>query len=383
MHTPRRGISVSVGVLVIAVVVLAAFGGYEALSATTVSDVTTTLTSVSTSTATLTSTSISILTTTATETFPLAPLLSYSADAYSTETQALLNGFSSSTGIPVAPVKSGGSFADANQIAAGAPDDVFVSVSLSATGPAYLKSFSSNWAIGFASDQMVLAYSNATQSSSTAASIITFGKHAFTTNATSDWNSFFTSLSSGSVKLGISNPVTDPAGLRGWLVLEAAGHLYAGGNQQAYVSALLKSNANVTGANAAALVASLQSGQVQFLFIYKSAAVADHVGYLPLERHTNLSDPSLGRYYSQFTYTDSAGTSAGAAIVLVITVPLVSLNQAEALEFVKYVVKNATSLASYGLVVFQQPTLYHNVTPPPALQLMLAQGLIVEAGPYH
>lgn len=359
-------------------VVLAAFAGYEALTEAAVSGKTTTFTSVSTSTATLTSTSTALSTTTATET----SLISFSADAYATETQALLSGFSASTGVPVAPVKSGGSFADANQIAAGAPDDIFVSVALSATGPAYLKNFSSNWAIGFATDQMVLAYTNATQSNSNAASIINAGKQALTSNATSDWNSFFTSLTSGSVKVGISNPVSDPAGLRGWLVLEAAGYLYAGGNQQAYASALLKSGSNSTGTNAAALVAPLQSGQIQFLFIYKSAAIADHLGYLALDTHVNLSDPTLGSFYSKFSYTDSAGVTAGSAIVLVITVPLVSQNQAEAIQFVQYVVKNAPSLASYGLVILQKPELYHNVTPPPAIQLMLEQGLIVDAGTY-
>jgi molybdate/tungstate transport system substrate-binding protein len=229
---------------------------------------------------------------------------------------------------------------------------------------------------------MVLAYSNATQSNSNDASIINAGKQALTSNATGDWNSFFTSLTSGSTKLGISNPVTDPAGLRGWLVLEAAGYLYAGGNQQAYASALLKSGSNATGTNAAALVAPLQSGQIQFLFIYKSAAIADHLGYLSLDRHVNLSDSTLGSFYSKFSYTDSAGVTAASPIILVITVPLVSLNQAEALQFVQYVVKNSASLASYGLVILQKPNLYHNVTPPPAIQLMLAQGLIVDAGTY-
>jgi len=375
-----------VGVLVVVVVVLVAFSGYEALSAASASGKTTTLTSVSTSTATLTSTSTStatsVSTSTATQTFTLTPLVSYSADAYATETTALLNGFSTSTGIPVAPVKSGGSFADANQIAAGAPDDIFVSVALSATGPAYLKNFSSNWAIGFATDQMVLAYSNATQSNSAAASVISAGKQASTSNATADWKTFFTSLTSGSVNIGISNPVSDPAGLRGWLVLEAAGYLYGGENQQAFVAPLLKAGDNITGTNAAALVAPLQSGQIQFLFIYKSAAIADHLGYLSLERHVNLSDPTLNSFYSQFKYTDSAGTTAGSGIVLVITVPLVSLNQAAALEFVQYVVKNAPSLSSYGLVILQHAILYHNVAPPAAVQLMLTQGLIVDGGTY-
>jgi molybdate/tungstate transport system substrate-binding protein len=369
MMNRRPALSSVTALLIVAALALAAFAGYEALTPPVIS------------TTTVTNTSTSVLTTTTS--FALSPLISYSADAYSAETQVLLTAFSTSTGIPVAPVKSGGSFADANQIAAGAPDDVFVSVSLSATGPAYLKNLSSNWAIGFASDQMVLAYANATQSNGAVANTVSLGQRALSSNATVDWNSFFVTLTSGSVKLGISNPVTDPAGLRGWLVLEAASHLYAGGDQQAYVSSTLKARANVTGSNAAALVASLQSGQIQFLFIYKSAAIADHIAYLTLDRHVNLSDPSLANYYSQFSYTDSAGTNAGAPIILVITVPLDSLNQIEALEFVQYVIKNAGSLAPYGLVIFPQPRLYHNVAPPQAIQLLLTQGVLLEAGTYH
>ena len=305
-----------------------------------------------------------------------SPLISFSADAYATETMSLLRGFSQSTGIPIAPVESGGSFADANQIAAGAPDDVFVSVSLSATGPQYLKNLSSNWAIGFASDQMVLAYANTTAAQSVAAE----GKAAGGTNSTSDWSSFFTSLTSGQVKVGISNPVTDPAGLRGWLALEAAGYLYAGGNQNAYAARLMRAGTNVTGSNAAALVAPLQSGQIQFLFIYKSAAVADHLSYVPLDRHANLGDPSLGAFYAKFTYRDSAGVSAGAPIIICVTVPLSSTNQAEAVQFVVYLVKNAGSLSEYGLQPLAPAELYDNVGPPVQISQLVSQGLIVAAG---
>jgi len=339
-----------------------------------------------TSTSTLVSSSTATVTTTSTSTsIALAPLLSYSADAYSTETTALLTGFSKATGTPVAPVVSGGSGADATAIATGAPDDVFISASLGATAPGSLKGDSSNWAIGFATDQMVIAYSNATVKNSVAATMITQGQTAATSNATSDWNTFFTSLTSGTVKVGISNPVADPGGLRGWLVLEAAGYLYSGGSQQAYASSLLKTGSNVTAASAAALVAPLVAGQIQFLFIYKSAAVGAGVGYLQLNNHVNLASPSLASFYSKFSYTDSAGTTAGAPIVLVVTVPLSSVNTTEALEFVQYLVKNAPGLSSYGLVIPTPLLLYSSVTAPqtlpPAVQQLVTQGLVVAAGP--
>jgi molybdate/tungstate transport system substrate-binding protein len=305
-----------------------------------------------------------------------SPLISFSADAYTPEATALLTAFSQSAGIPVAPVKSGGSFADANQIAAGAPDDVFISVALSATASSYLKNDSANWAIGFASDEMVIAYSNATAG----AGVVSLGKAAASSNSTSDWNSFFNALTSGGVKVGISNPVSDPAGLRGWFVLEAAGYLYAGGNSAEYSGALVTNGGNVTGTNAAALVAPLQSGQIQFLFLYKSAAVADHLGYILLDRHINLGDPTLGGFYSEFTYTDSAGKSAGSPIILCITVPLSSVNTSEALQFVQYVVRNSGTLSAYGLQPFSPAKLYSNTTPPPAVNDLVTEGLVTQAG---
>ena len=141
----------------------------------------------------------------------------------------------------------------------------------------------------------------------------------------------------------------------------------------------------MTASSAADLVAPLQSGQIQFLFIYRSAAITDQIGYLALNAHVNLSSASLGSFYSRFSYTDSAGTTAGAPIVIVITVPLSSVNTAEALEFIQYVVKNAQSLSSFGLVVPAQLLLYSSVTAPQTLpqpiQLMLTQGLLVQAGP--
>ncbi|HVB95398.1 MAG TPA: substrate-binding domain-containing protein [Nitrososphaerales archaeon] len=367
MKAQRRGVSTIAAASVVVVILVAALVVSSTPAKTTTS--TTTSTSVSTTTSTLTST------VSAKE----APLVSYSADAYATEVTSLLNGFSSSTGAQVAPLKTGGSFADANQIAAGAPDDVFVSVALTATSSQYLRNLTSNWAVGFASDQMVLAYTNATQTSA-AAGVINLADTAATSNATSDWNAFYTALTSGGIKIGISNPVSDPAGLRGWLVLEAAGYVCAGGNEQAYVTPLLQNNANATGTSAAALVAPLQAGQIQFLFIYKSAAVSDGLKFLTLESHVSLGSPSLGSFYSQFSYTDSAGKTAGAPIILCVTVPLSAVNTAEALQFVQYVVHNAKGLSSSGLQPFAVAMLYNNVPPPAPIQALVSQGLVAEAG---
>jgi molybdate/tungstate transport system substrate-binding protein len=303
-------------------------------------------------------------------------LISYSADAYAVESTLLLRGFSRSTGIPVAPVKSGGSYADANQITAGAPDDIFVSAALSATSPKYLRNLSSNWAIGFATDEMVLAYSNETL----AQSVVRLGLAAEASNSSSDWSAFFSSIASGEVRVGIADPLSDPAGLRGWIVLEISGYLYADGNRSAYVAPLVRSGANVTGAHAAALVAPLESGQIQFLFMYRSAAIADGLKYVRLDRHVGLGDPTLAGFYSHFEFVDAAGITTGSPIVLCITVPLSSGNEAEAMRFVRYVVINTGGLGSFGLQPLSPSQLYNNTDSPASINQLASQGLIVETG---
>jgi molybdate/tungstate transport system substrate-binding protein len=294
--------------------------------------------------------------------------------------QALLGGFTGATGIPVAPAHPAGSFALAKQIVSGSQVDVFIPVALSAAAPSNLGSLSSNWAIGFASDQMVIAYSNATTSTPSA---IVFSEYqqAAKSNAPSDWNAVFTSLTSGSVKVGISNPNADPAGLRGWLVLEAAGSLYGNGNQSAYTAPLLQGKANVTGSAAANMVAPLQAGQMQFLFIYKSVAIAQHLGYLHLDHRINLGDPTLAASYALATYTLATGPTKGAPIILCMTIPTNAPDASEAMQFVRYVAKSSGAvIPAYGLQAFTPPLLYNNTAPPQFVAQMLSQGLVASGG---
>ena len=361
MKMQRRGVSTAAFAAVLVVIVVIV------MAAVVVSSKSTT-TSMSSSSATGTSSSQG------------APLVSYSADAYATEVTALLNGFSSSTAVQVAPVKSGGSTADASAIKAGAPDDVFVSASLGATSSQYLGNLTANWAIEFATDQLVLAYSNSTTQTAATTNIIGLSSTAIKSNATSDWNDFFTTLVGGTVKVGISAPAQDPAGLRAWLALEAAGYLYSGGNQQAYVSALLSNKDNVTAASAADLVAPLQAGDIQFLFTYRSTAISNELNYIALDSHVNLGTPSLGPFYSQFSYADSAGVTQGGPIAICVTVPLSAVNTAEALRFVQYVVQNAKSLSTFGLVPLTPSLLYESMPPPAAIQQLITQGLVANNG---
>ena len=311
---------------------------------------------------------------------PSSPLLVYSADLYSSESSYLYSGFSNSTGIPYAAPKSAGSFALAAQIKSGAPVSVFISVSKSALETSYLGSQYSGWGIAFVNDQMSIGYTNSTGQSAAFQTVLSDYQRATVSNATSDWSAFFMDLTSGSVKVGISNPNTDPAGYRAWIVLQAAGQEF-NGDKTYFVNRMLQSAANVTGLSAAALVAPLEEGQIQFLFMYKSAVQSHGLTPLILPRSVNLGDTKLSSFYSQFTYTLTTGVQKGGAILLFATVPKNSTETAQALDFVVYIVKNAASLSSYGLVVLSPALLYNSTDVPAPIASLLSQGLLKSSGP--
>jgi len=314
-----------------------------------------------------------------TESLPKVTLIVYSADAYVAEANSLESGFTGATGIHMAPPKGAGSTDLAQQIASGDPDDVFISVSKSAAGPEVLKNQSEGWAVAFAADQMVIAYTNGSASTAGGSQVVSDFR-ATSQGTNQSWAKFFSDLTSGGVKVGISDPNSDPAGFRGWIVLEAAGYTYDSGNQTAYSSSLLAHGANSTAASAADLVAPLQAGNIQFLFIYKSAAISDNLTYFALPSLINLGSSSNGAYYSKFTYTTSTGVEKGGPILLLVTVPVESKNQLDSIEFVTYVVKNDASLSSFGLTILSPAKVFNDSAVPSQISQLVSGGYAVYGG---
>ncbi len=307
-------------------------------------------------------------------------LILYSADAYVNESTVLENAFASSTGVQMAPPKSGGSLALAQQIAQGNPVNVFLSVSKTAVQNTTLKSSFGGWAVAFATDQMGIAYSNATRQNPQAMAVIDSFNTAVSANSTAAWYNFYNNLTSGRVKVGISNPNTDPAGYRAWIVLEAAGHIYANDTNH-FINRLISNGGNFTGASAADLIAPMQAGQLQFLFIYKSDIVSEQLNLFQLPLGVNLGSGAYNPFYSQFTYTITSGVQKGGAITLWITVPSTSNDKHGSLQFVGFVVQNYVELLKpFGLVNIQPPKVYNDTVLPSPLQQMVANGTLSYAG---
>jgi molybdate/tungstate transport system substrate-binding protein len=378
-----KGIATVVVVLVVIVIILLAGVAYLAVAPGKTVSSTLTTTSVATSTVS------SVVTSTQTTTSIFSnPLLLYSADSQVNESNHLEAAFTAATGIPMATPVSAGSGALAADIAAGDPVSVFLSISHSSVSQGDLgnKSFA-GWAIAFAGDQFDIAYSPATNQSSAGQAVLASYATAESTNSTSAWYDFFNNLTSGAVKVGISNPVADPAGYRGWLALELAGIAYAGGmsGEQYFVNRTLTNDVNVTGASAAALVPALESGQIQFLFYYRSAIVSGGLGLIQLATPVDLGVGADNNFYGQANYTVSPGDiETASAITLWITVPADSTDVGDSVSFVVFVMLNdASVLKPFDLNFFSPAHLYNSTgytVPAPIVQL-LSNGTLTDEGP--
>lgn len=307
-------------------------------------------------------------------------LLVYSADAYVQESNHFLNEFHNQTGNPVVSAKGAGSFTAAHEIGQGDPANVFISVSLQSYNRSYLGDRYSGWAIAFASDQLVLAYSNATRTQDVN-NIVSGLQSARSSNSTTGFKSAFSNLTSGKVSVGISDPSSDPAGLRGWISLEIAGSLYAKGNQSYFTSRMQHNGGLSNSSSAALLVSPLVTGQIQFLFIYKSAAISKGLNYVSLPSRINFGNPALSSYYSGFSYNTATGPAKGSAIMLYISaLSNNTIMTDESYAFTSFVMNHTLDMSTFGLLPLSTPVLFNNTEPPFEIQNLVILGKIANGG---
>lgn len=307
------------------------------------------------------------------------PLVVYSADAYVQESDYLIDAFHNSTNAYVDHAVGGGSFALAREIGQGNPANVFISVALNSYERSYLGSAYSGWALAFASDQLVLAYSNSSVSKAMENSIQKFNTALSNQNVT-NYRNAFESLISGNLKIGISNASSDPAGLRGYISLEIAGYLFQNGSEQYYISELQNNSQIVGGSNAAGLVPALQSGDISFLYIYKSSAISKGLSYIALQSNLSFGNPALSSFYGNFTYNSSGKQVAGSTIYLFVSALGNNSMETASMNFVLYALNQSSTLSSFGLNPLSTPILFSNVTPLPQIQAGLVHETIAQGG---
>jgi molybdate/tungstate transport system substrate-binding protein len=190
------------------------------------------------------------------------------------------------------------------------------------------------WYVGFVSNQITFAYT----SHSKGASQLT----------ASNW---YQVLSQPGVHIGRSNPAADPSGYQVLQMLQLANSYYSDPGLSAAV--LQNSPDSSVAETETSLVSALQSGQIDYLAIYKSSALEDHLQYLKLPAQINLSDPSMAADYGKVTVdASSLGQLTGKPIIYGMTIPSTAPDAALGRAFVSFVLsaKGQAIMASQGFV---------------------------------
>jgi molybdate/tungstate transport system substrate-binding protein len=213
------------------------------------------------------------------------------------------------------------------------------------------------WYVGFVSNQITFAYT----SHSKGASQLT----------ASNW---YRVLSEPGVHIGRSNPAADPSGYQVLQMLQLADGYY---RDPALSAAVLKNSPDSSVAETeTSLLSALQSGQIDYLAIYKSNALEQHLDYIKLPAQINLSDPAMAASYSKATVNGgSLGALNGKPIIYGLTVPTTAPNATLGEAFVKFVLsaKGQAIMASEGFVSITPALASRQASIPASLRALTAQ----------
>jgi molybdate/tungstate transport system substrate-binding protein len=191
------------------------------------------------------------------------------------------------------------------------------------------------WYVGFVGNQITFAYT----SHSKGASQLT----------PANW---YKVLAEPGVHIGRSNPAADPSGYQILQLLQLAQAYYKDPTLSA--SVLKNSPDSSVAETETSLLAALQSGQIDYLAIYRSDALEEHLKYIALPTQINLSDPAMAAAYAKVTINaGSLGMLTAKPIIYGLTVPSTAPDAALGQKFVAFVLspQGQAIMRSNGFVV--------------------------------
>ena len=196
--------------------------------------------------------------------------------------------------------------------------------------PQYLIPDYADWYIQFASNKLVIAYTDNSRF-----------------NEEINEDNWYDVIRRDGVEFGYSNPDADPCGYRTRLIFKLASIYYEDEElENKIVAACPMRNIRP---KAVELVAQLQSGELDYAFEYLSVAVQNGLEYMELPDQLSFGSVEYADFYGQATFTMKDGKVVkGAPICYGITIPKNALNQELAIEFVDYL------LSEKGKEIFEQ-----------------------------
>ncbi|HUI99621.1 MAG TPA: extracellular solute-binding protein [Usitatibacter sp.] len=149
-----------------------------------------------------------------------------------------------------------------------------------------------------------------------------------------DSKNWYQLLSQPGVQIGRSNPDTDPSGYQTVQMLELAERYYhQPGLAEKILANAPKTNMRDTETE---LIAALESGQIDYLAIYRSDARQHKFKYLDLPPQIDLSDAKYAGFYAQGVARTANGELPGRPIVYAVTIPFDAPQREWALKWVQF-----------------------------------------------
>jgi molybdate/tungstate transport system substrate-binding protein len=195
-----------------------------------------------------------------------------------------------------------------------------------------------NWYIGFASNAITFVYTAQSKGASKINS--------------ANW---YQALAEPGVEIGRSNPDTDPSGYQTLQLLELAeGYYHQPGLAQSILKNAPERNMRNTETE---LVGALESGQIDYLAVYRSDALQHHFQYLAMPPQIDLSDAAHASDYAKVSVHTRNGELQGRPIIYAVTIPLNAPHPQQALRFVQFLLgaEGQKVMRDNGFVVLPQP----------------------------
>ncbi|HEX8009635.1 MAG TPA: extracellular solute-binding protein [Casimicrobiaceae bacterium] len=141
-------------------------------------------------------------------------------------------------------------------------------------------------------------------------------------------------LAQPGVQIGRSNPDTDPSGYQTVQALQLAERYYG---QPGLADKILANAPRTNMRNTETeLIAALESGQLDYLAIYRSDARQHKFTYLELPPEIDLSDAKYAALYAQAAARTANGELTGKPIVYAVTIPLDAPQREAAVKYVRF-----------------------------------------------
>ncbi len=186
-----------------------------------------------------------------------------------------------------------------------------------------------NFDILFAKNSIVIAYTSGS-------------KYASEINP----NNWYQILSREDVRIGRSDPELDPCGYRSVLVMELASKYY---NQPDLYTKLKDHPGTVIKPKEVDLVADLETGNIDYFWIYESVARQHHFKYIKLPEQINLSSLKYADFYqtASIKLTKADGSTyivRGKPIVYGITIPKGAPHTKAAEQFLQFILTRGLTI---------------------------------------